>query len=164
LAQLEVVTGYVLVQSAAVRMDALISKCASQQPGIAKQCLRFQPSVQQALGNTLEQILAALGVTAGSGEGGRDGYSLFNEDLALYGANMELAGTQTGGRAELGGDSARGAERVAGEAREAGLSGTRPAARLRLQLDARFPLRYRELVGEYFRAIAEEGAREGERK
>jgi hypothetical protein len=162
--RLEVVTGYALAQSAAVRMDELIAKCASQRPGLAQQCLRFQPSVQQALGNTLQQILAALGVTPGSGEGGRDGYSLFSEDLALYGANMELAGTQGGGPAASGGDSARGAERVAGEPYEANLPGTPASARLRLQLDAKFPLRYRELVGEYFRAIADEGAREGERK
>jgi hypothetical protein len=36
-----------------------------------------------------------------------------------------------------------------------------PIGRLRPQADARFPLRYRELVGEYFRAIAESEAAEG---
>jgi hypothetical protein len=32
-----------------------------------------------------------------------------------------------------------------------------PSGRVRLQPDAKFPLRYRELVGEYFRVMAETG-------
>jgi hypothetical protein len=164
LAQLDAATGHGVAQIAAEKMEALISKCASQQPGLAKQCLRFKPSVQQALGNTLEQILAAMGVNSGTGDGGRDGYSLFNEAMALYGPNMELAGAQAGGRADSSQSGARGVEHVAGDARDAGLPQTDTGARLRLQPDAKFPLRYRELVGEYFRAIAEEGAGEGDKR
>jgi hypothetical protein len=161
LAQVDAVTGYGLAQNAADKMDALISKCSSQKPGLAKQCLHFQPSLHQALGNTLDQILAAMGVNSGSGQGGRDGYSLFNENVALYGPNMDLAGTQAGGPDARGGNGARGAARLTGDARDAGLPAPNTAARLRLQPNVKFPLRYRELVGEYFRAIAEEGAGEG---
>jgi len=51
---------------------------------------------------------------------------------------------------------------LAGEAPEAGLSPAEMPGRVRLQPDAKFPLRYRELVGEYFRVMAESG-KEGEK-
>ena len=38
---------------------------------------------------------------------------------------------------------------------DAGLAPPEGPGRVRLQPDARFPLRYRDLVGEYFRAVAE---------
>ena len=52
--------GYELAQQAAEKMDRLISKCSGL-PQQGKMCLHFKPSLQQALGNTLEQILAAMG-------------------------------------------------------------------------------------------------------
>ena len=99
------------------------------------------------------QILAALGV--GQGQGGRDGYGLFNEDVAVYGPNVQLAGEQAGGRGETRADAARHDQQVAGDARDAGLAQPEGPGRVRLLPDAKFPLRYRDLVGEYFRAVAE---------
>jgi uncharacterized protein YdcH (DUF465 family) len=157
LKELEAAGGYLLAQQAADKMDALISKCTSQKPGLAQQCLRFQPKISQGMGNTMQQILAAMGVNSGQGDGGRDGYSLFNEAMALYGPSMELAGAQAGGRNDRSGAGARGSERVTGDSQDEGLPATATTARLRLQPDAKFPLRYREVVGEYFRVIAEEG-------
>jgi hypothetical protein len=74
---------------------------------------------------------------------------------------MELAGEQSGGRGETGQVATRRAERVTGEARDPGLKQTDATGRVRLQPDAKFPLRYRDLVGEYFRAIAESGTEKG---
>jgi hypothetical protein len=51
--------------------------------------------------------------------------------------------------------------RVTGDARDPAFAPSEGPGRVRLQPDAKFPLRYRELVGEYFRAIAEIGADEG---
>lgn len=163
LAALDGKSGYLLAQQAAEKMDRLISKCSGlEQQG--KMCLRFQPSVQQALGNTLEQILAAMGANSGgNGEGKQGGYALFNDDIALYGPNVQLAGEQ-GGRGETGQAATRRAERVAGEARDPALKQTDVTGRVRLQPDAKFPLRYRELVGEYFRAIAETETENGGKK
>ena len=156
--------GHLLAQRAADAMDKLISKCGGL-PQEGKLCLRFKPSVQKALGNTLEQILAAMGASSGMGDGGRDGYSLFNEDAALYGPNMELAGEQGAGRdLSESANQARATARVPGAAREPDASSPQAPGRVRLQPDAKFPLRYRELVGEYFRAIAESGAVEGGKK
>jgi hypothetical protein len=126
-------------------------------------CLRFKPSVSQALGNTLEQILAAMGA-GGNGQGSQGGYALFNDDVALYGPNIELSGEQAGGRGETGRVASRRAERVPGEAHDPALQQAAIAGRVRLQPDAKFPLRYRELVGEYFRAIAESETENGGKK
>jgi len=53
---------------------------------------------------------------------------------------------------------------VSGEAHDPALKETAIAGRVRLQPDAKFPLRYRELVGEYFRVIAESEAENGGKK
>ncbi len=152
--------GYLLAQQAADKMDKLISKCNGlQQQG--KMCLRFKPSLQQALGSTLEQILAAMGAGQGSGQGGQDGYGMFNDDLALYGPNVELAGEQAGGRGPSGPAGTRRAEVLAGQTRDPSLKQAATPGRVRLQPDAKFPLRYRDIVGEYFRAIAESDTARG---
>ena len=153
-------SGYQLAQEAAEKMDALISKCSGL-PGKAKMCMRFKPSLQQSLGNTLEQILAAMGAKPGDGQGGPDGYGLFNDDVALYGPNVELAGSQAGGRGQTGEAPSRGSAQISGPSRDNTLPQPAVAARARLQPDARFPLRYRELVGEYFKVIAESEAEKG---
>jgi len=156
-------SGYVLAEQVAQKMDKLIAKCAGLQEK-GKSCLRFKPNVQQALGNTLEQILAAMGANTGNGQGGRDGYALFNDDIALYGPNVELAGEQAGGRGETGQAAARRVERVTGDTRDAALKEVAIPGRVRLQPDAKFPLRYRDLVGEYFRVIAESQTENGGKK
>ena len=158
----DTMTGQALARRAAEEMDKLIARCNGF-PGLAQQCLtaRFQPKLAKSgLGKTLQQILAALGV--GAGEGGRDGYSLFNEDVALYGPDVELAGEPAGGREDTGAGGERRVEQMAGAARDAGLPQPEAPGRVRLQPDAKFPLRYRDLVGEYFRVMAE-SQKEGEK-
>lgn len=147
--------GYALAQLAALKMDQLIARCNALPPeGQACLLARFRPTlVRPGIGNTLGQILAALG--AGNGEGGRNGYALFNEAVALYGPNTELAGEQGRRRSEPGTHGAARVEQVAGTAADQGLPPPQAASRVRLQPQARFPLRYRNLVGEYFRVIAE---------
>ena len=156
--------GYALAQQAAEKMDRLISKCQGM-PGNAKSCLRFAPKVQQAMGSTLEQILAAMGASSmGNGEGGQDGYGLFNDDVALYGPNIDLAGEQGGGRPRSGQAAAQRAERVPGQGHDPALKPNAAPGRVRLQPDAKFPLRYRELVGDYFKVIGESEREKGASK
>jgi hypothetical protein len=151
----DTMAGHMLAQMAAEKMDKLIGKCNGM-PQQGQQCLtaHFQPKLTKpGLGNTLAQIMAAL--NEGNGQGGRDGYALFNEDVALYGPNMELAGEQAGNRGDTSGRAAQAAQTVAGGAPDAGLPQHETPGHVRLQPDAKFPLRYRELVGEYFRVMAE---------
>jgi hypothetical protein len=163
LGQPDTVTGHGLAQRVADEMAKLVSKCEGL-PGEAAQSLtaRFEPKLAKpGLGDTLSQILGALGV--GNGQDGRDGYSLFNEAVGLYGPNVELAGEQAGGRGDPTGAGAAGStQQVANDASDSALPPPEGPGRVRLQTDARFPLRYRDLVGEYFRVIAEsekEGAK-----
>jgi hypothetical protein len=153
LSEPDVVAGHALAQRAAEKMDKLIGRC-QQTAGKGMECLvaRFQPKLmQEGLGQALAQILAAMGV----GEHGRDGYGMFNEDVALYGPNVQLNGQQAAGRGETGGGQGRSRATVGSDANDPGLPPANAAGRVRLQPDAKFPLRYRDLVGEYFRAIAE---------
>jgi hypothetical protein len=138
-------------------MDKLIGRCNSNSQK-AQQCLtaHFQPKLAKpGLGNTLQQIMTALNV--GNGQGGRDGYGLFNEDVALYGPNVQLAGEPAGGSGDTTGDQGRNSATVAGGAPDADLPPNLAPGHVRLQPDAKFPLRYRDLVGEYFRVMAESG-------
>lgn len=149
---LDMLTGYAGAQSAATKMDALISRCKNM-PGKGQQCLKFNPSISQSLGDSLAQILAAMG--AGNNGEGRHGYSMFARDVGMYGEAAGLAGEQGEGRGEESSRPATRPERLTAEPGEIGADGNREASRVRLQPDAPFPLRYRDLVGEYFRAIAE---------
>lgn len=159
--------GYESALAAAEKLDQLVAKVNSgQMQSAAQQALRFRPRVMQSMGNTLGQILAAMGYGKGQGQGqgGQDGYGLFNEDAALYGPSMELAGEQTGGRNDNLARRTPGASRLTTGSNEPGGMAPATAGRVRLQPDAKFPLRYRDLVGEYFRAIAESASQEGENK
>jgi hypothetical protein len=158
----DAVAGFGLARQAAEKMDRLIGRCQGL-AGQAEQCLaHFQPKLSKpGLGNTLNQILAAMGAGNGA-ENGRDGYALFNEAVALYGPNVELAGEQAGRRGDTGSGGGPQAAQIAGEAHDPGLPQPETAGHVRLQPDAKFPLRYRDLVGEYFRVIAE-SEKEGEK-
>jgi hypothetical protein len=149
------VNGHALAQSAAEKMRKLIGECnGAGRQGRQSLTARFQPKLcKPGLGNSLEQILSALG--AGNGENGRDGYGLFNESLALYGPNAQVTGEQAGGEGQSGSSNSRTSTSLAGDARDAGLPPPEAPGRVRLQPEAKFPLRYRDLVGEYFRVIAE---------
>ena len=138
-------------------MAKLVGKCNGL-PGQAQQCstAHFKPKLTNpGLGETLQQIMAAL--NSGNGQGGRDGYGLFNEDVALYGPNVELAGEQAGDRGETGSNGMPPAAVLARDAADAEPPLNEPPGHVKLQPDTKFPLRYRELVGEYFRVMAETG-------
>lgn len=153
LGKIDPVAGSALAQSAAEKMDQLIARCQSQQ-GQAQQCLqaRFRPRLSQ-MNQTLSQVLSAMGV--GSAGEGNDGYSMFNNDVGLYGPNQELAGEQGSPRGIGPGSPGKGGAPAGSSVPEPGGSPPAAASRVRLQPNARFPLRYRDLVGDYFRSISE---------
>jgi len=157
----DVISGHTLAQLAADEMDKLVAKCGGMQDK-ADQCTttHFRPKLSKpGMGNTFQQIMASL--KQGNGQGGRDGYALFNEDVALFGPNMELAGEQAGGRGDTGGNGGQPSQTLTGGGPDTGLPQRDLPGHVRLQPDAKFPLRYRDLVGEYFRVMAE-SQKEGE--
>ncbi len=165
LAELNGGGAYPPARSAADKMDALVKKCGvGQMEGLGQQGLAFQPQLSDCLGNTLQQILQALGSGEGQGQGGQDGYSMFSGDVGLYGPGAEMArNPEAGGEGD--GDEGRAQSRHerlrpdAPDGPDAERPGTPP--RIRLTPNDTFPLRYRDLVGDYFRAIAEMLARDG---
>jgi hypothetical protein len=153
LARFDPGAGHALAQSAADKMERLVSKCESQ-GGVGARCLevRFKPRIS-GMSQALGQILQAMGT--GDGGDGNDGYSMFSQDVGLYGPNRMLAGEQAGGRGNGPGAPSPGRGSVANDPRNTAPGGHPEASRVHLQPDARFPLRYRDLVGGYFRAIAD---------
>lgn len=159
LAKLDPGAGYALAQSAADKMEKLISKCESQ-GGDAAQGLeaRFKPRIP-SMGKALGQIMRAMG--NGNGGEGNDGYSMFSNDVGLYGPNVQLAGEHSGGRGNGPGTANPGRGAVPPGPSDGAPTAPPDAARVRIQPDARFPLRYRDIVGGYFRAIADAAAESG---
>jgi hypothetical protein len=152
LTDLEPGAAYFVARKAAEKMNELISECKSSLEKNAKQAMRFKPKIQKEFGRTLEQIMAALGGGEGSPSG--DGYSMFSEDVALYGPNRETEGREGEGM-DSGGSASREGPRMASREGGADTPVASPGAKVRFQPNAKFPVRYRELVGDYFRAIAE---------
>jgi len=146
--------GYPPCRSAAEKMMALVKQCNEMDltaMGEEALCLCFQPVLQQSMGDSLSQILSAM-----QGASGGVGYGLYGEGVSLYGPDVQLAGQQQGrGRGRPAPASAPGRASAAPDAADPDLPDTGEAPRVRLQRTAKFPLRYRRLVGEYFRAIAE---------
>jgi hypothetical protein len=152
----DLTAGATLAAQAAAKMDQLIAKSDASGAGNQALGLRFGPVlVKPGLGNTLGQILAALGAGSGGG-GGQNGSGLFNEDVAMYGASgMQPPGEPTEGHGDNAANLNPRTQQMAGDAQDAALTPQETPGRVRLQPDAKFPLRYRDLVGEYFRAVAE---------
>ncbi len=144
--------GVKLAALAEERMMALIARCQAFAGQLGQgACFKFQPQLQSAMQRSLQQIRQAMG----AGGSGAAGYGLAGNNVGLYGPDIQLSGQQGSG-----GDSGRSAS-VAREAPAAssavGEELTTPNAEQTVvpQTDAAFPLRYRNLVGEYFRTIGE---------
>ncbi len=137
------------------KMDSLIARNQSI-PGEGQQCLKFQPALSQSLGNSLDQIMAAMSQGNASGSS-KNGYGLFGEGVSFYGPDVSLPGA-TGAGPQLAGATGHtaSASSTVSRADDPDLPRDNRPARVKLQEDTPFPLQYRELVGEYFRAVAED--------
>lgn len=149
--------GHGLARSAAEKMDRLVARCQPMSSGdMQMECLKFQPALQTLGESAIQQVLNAA-ASLGTGGSGTGGYGLYGQDVGLYGPDVQLPGGEGGGRGLGFGEAAASGQGVAAsDAVDPQLDpvAVRPA-RVRIQRDAKFPLSYRELVGEYFRAIAE---------
>jgi len=143
------------------KMEKLVAKAPSGQGSTPGFRSVFQPALADAMSSSVGQILSAMGMGSGSGGGGGGGYGMFAGDVALYGpaaalgGSGELGGSGGSGRGEGLGGRGTGLRRDATDAADPALSRPDTRAGARLETEARFPLRYRQLVGEYFRVVAE---------
>jgi hypothetical protein len=144
-------------------------------PGLGRLCLVFQPTLLRGLGQTVEQLLAEMGLPGGGGLGGfglgagQGGYSARRGgNVGLYGS---LPGMDSGGQGE--GQFGEGAGKGEGSGSGQTRGGSNPDARTGLDqpsdprtaggADAAVPLEYRRRVSQYFQRIAEEVGKAGTR-
>jgi hypothetical protein len=146
-------------REAADSLEALIAKSKSMGDQGESE-MRFQPSLAQILGNTVDQLLESAGLSAnpGRGTGSGGGFSQRRSSLrnvGLYGRRPtgKPGGATGGGR--LGGPGAG----APGDGQQADQS-TGLANTGRLQAsgasDAAVPPQYRKKVGDYFQRVADE--------
>ncbi|MFW5750017.1 MAG: hypothetical protein ACOCZK_00065 [Planctomycetota bacterium] len=144
--------GVELAALAEERMMALIERCQALGNQLGQGgCFEFQPRMQSAMQRSLQQIRQALG----SGGSGGAGYGLAGNNVGLYGPDIQLSGSQGSGGDSSGGATV--ASQTPAASAAVGEDLTTPDAEQTVvpQTDAAFPLRYRNLVGEYFRTIGE---------
>jgi hypothetical protein len=151
---------YTSAKEAADVLERFLKRCQSED-GIAGQCrgaIVFQPVLAQCMGNTLSQLLAAMGLGSGSGFGGMGGYGaygLYGQMAGMSGMGMGQWGRRTNGPAgrgpASGGSAAAGDNPDARRSADASASGAATAG-----ADALVPVRYRRNVGQYFQRLSEE--------
>jgi hypothetical protein len=144
-------------QRAANILERFLSQCKGM-GGKAGQCLRFSPGLEAALGDTVAQLLAEMGMNPGDGSGGGSGYSARRNHLGNTGLFGRMPGMAEGrgrnrsgptaGSSSAGGATAGQPGAASDSAAEFTAGGTAGAA---------IPPRYRNRVGAYFQRIIEEG-------
>lgn len=158
LAEFSGTRGHAGAEQAADILKQFISQCQ----GMGEQagsCLKFSPSLSGCLGNSVEQMLADMGLGNGMGTGAGGGYSAARsalDNVGLYGALPTLDATGSrGGAADAAGVRAG---RIGPQMPGFATASVETEAELRASGAAQTPVppAYRRRVGEYFRRIAEE--------
>ncbi len=124
---------------------------------------RFQPSLGGALGQTMQQLLADMGMGQqnGMGQGAGGGYSMTRstaDNVGLYGGNplMEQAGmTERENNTDQPAAGGVLAPSSSGNGRDEGYA-TRRTGQATGGSDAAIPLRYRQKVARYLDRLADE--------
>ncbi|MCP4105902.1 MAG: hypothetical protein GY749_10260 [Desulfobacteraceae bacterium] len=148
---------YPLAVSALEKMQQLISKCNSLGRE-GEQALNFQPSVNNKLGNTMQQILGTISGYYGQEQ--NSGYSMISENSALYGPDVEFNRNGNSGQGKGGVDkkTSDSYSVVDSDADDPELETPDSPGRVKLIKDMKFPIRYRKLIGDYFRKVSEVGS------
>jgi hypothetical protein len=146
-------------RQAAAALESLIAQCKSMgDQGEAQ--MRFQPTLAQALGNTIDQLLEAEGLGGskpGRGMGTGGGFSQRRSSLR----NVGLYGRRPTGRPAAGRGGQKGLPGAGGGADgrlPEVFTGNIDAQRLQGSgaSEAAVPAQYKQKVGEYFQRVADE--------
>jgi hypothetical protein len=140
-------------------LDTFVSKCQGM-GNQAGQCLVFQPKLAGGLGDSVQQLLDAEGLSTGRGAGGGGGGYMARRstlrNVGMYGdmARMARMSKSGGGRAEKGASTdGRGGLDDKGNPMGVDASAKGRAAG---EADATVPVNYKRRVGDYFRRVADE--------
>jgi hypothetical protein len=160
LAELAGTRAYEKAKEAADILDRYIKHCNGM-GGDCQSCLAFQPTLCSGMGNTLGQLLAAMGMGSGPGggfgAGSGNGFGASRGGVGLYG-NMPGMVAGPHGPAGRGGAHPAGMKSGAQSGNpdrsepsdEAAQSGATGGS------DASVPVQYSRRVGQYFQRILEE--------
>jgi hypothetical protein len=147
--------GYRHARAAADILATFIGKCEGfgDQAG---QCLKFNPKLSSCLGNTLQQLLAASGLSAKAGQGGYSASRNTARNVGVYGhLPLRSAASRSGdGKGPAG--SANSSNPDAPPGGEGSASARNPLAG---QGDVPAPAAYKRRVGAYFQRVADELSR-----
>jgi hypothetical protein len=152
--------GHANAKEAEQILDSFISKCRAMGDG-AGQCLVFNPKLAGGMGNTVDQLLDAEGLSTGrAGRGGAGGGYMSKRstlrNVGIYGdlAKMSKVSKSTGGRAEKG-MSTDGRGGLDDRGNPVGVDAS-AKGRTAGEADATVPVNYKRRVGDYFRRVADE--------
>jgi hypothetical protein len=124
--------------------------------GQGRACLKFAPGLGQSLGQTVEQLLADMGLGDGAGSGGYSTRRNSLDNVGLYGRMPMMEQSSGGSRRnqQTGAVGTRGGTTPPGRS----MPGTaNPSARTASgSAEALVPVPYRRRVAEYFQRIADE--------
>lgn len=169
LAEFSGTRGYENAKKAADILEKFLKQCqgGGGMADAAGACLVFQPGLGKCLGNTVAQLLAAMGMMPGAGPGPGMGVGAGGGYSARRSAmrNMGLYGNLPG-MGEPYGEGPVGEGPPVGPAGDYGGPGANPDAPTLIDSpaevgaagisEAAVPVRYRRQVGQYFQRIAEE--------
>lgn len=147
-------------QSAHAAADTLyqfIAKCQSTGQ-MARAGLNFQPELAEGLGNTIDQMLAAAGLSDGMGEGSGGGYSAMRstlDNVGLYGS-LPLVSQESGGSGKAQRGAATDASGIARTNPNAARNGAESKLHASGSGDTPVPAQYKRRVGEYFQRVSDE--------
>jgi hypothetical protein len=151
--------GHANAKEAEQILDGFISKCRGMGEG-AGQCLVFDPKLAGGMGNTVEQLLDAEGLSTGRGGGGSGGGYMAKRstlrNVGIYGdlARLAKASKSDGGKAEKG-VSTDGRGGLDDKGNPLGVDAS-AKGRTAGEADANVPVQYKRRVGDYFRRVADE--------
>ncbi len=160
LAEFNGTKGHANAKEAEQILDGFISKCRGMGEG-AGQCLVFDPKLAGGMGNTVEQLLDAEGLSTGRGGAGGSGGGYMARrstlrNVGIYGdlARLAKASKSGGGKAEKG-VSTDGRGGLDDKGNPLGVDAS-AKGRTAGEADAAVPVQYKRRVGDYFRRVADE--------
>ncbi|MDB5323030.1 MAG: smc 7 [Phycisphaerales bacterium] len=152
--------GHANAKEAEEILDSFISKCRGMGDG-AGQCLVFNPKLAGGMGNTVEQLLDAEGLSTGRGGAGGSGGGYMSKrstlrNVGIYGdlARLAKASKSGGGKSEKG-VSTDGRGGLDDKGNPLGVDAS-AKGRTAGEADATVPVQYKRRVGDYFRRVADE--------
>jgi hypothetical protein len=156
-------TAHARSSEAADTLDKFLSHCQNM-GNSAGTCLKFQPQLAQALGNTVEQLLNAEGLgnkpgqSTGTGSGG--GYSARRNSMNNVGIYGNLPTRSSAAASSRGGKHSRGVSADGSGLPDASNDpftvGADGQQRIAGEAAAAVPPQYKKRVGEYFQRVADE--------